>query len=307
MAGSPDVRLAGDNAVVPRVLPQRSLASPLARRIARETQIDLGAIAGSGPYGRIVRRDVEAKRADRSARAAGVAEGKTLPVTGDDAAGVRRILRTIASRLVAATQTVPHFNLTADCTADALLKLRDELASAPGGGRPTLNDWIVKALAVCLQIVPEANVVWAEDRILRLRHSDIGVAVAAGDGLRTPVIRAAETKSLSAVSEGIKALVRMAREQTLSAEDCAGGSCAVSNLGTHGVSSFQPVINPPHAFVLGIGAVEERLVSRNGQPASIHAFTVTMSCDHRVMDGALAARLLAAFKATVEEPMRILV
>ncbi|MCW1411097.1 2-oxo acid dehydrogenase subunit E2 [Rhizobium sp. 1AS11] len=307
----------------------RVFASPLAKRIASEEHVDLSGLVGSGPRGRIVRRDVEASVSGRpSAHQTAVDEVLPEPArtTFGNAEQVIRMYepgsydeisldgmrRTIASKVVEAKRTVPHFYLSIDCDADALLKLRGELNATQMRAdaqamKLTANDFIVKALAISMQECPEANVVWAEDRVLRFKHSDIAVAVAVDGGLYIPVVRRAETKSLSSISSEIKMLAERARAGKLAPEDYRGGSASISNLGMYGVSNFQPIINPPHAFILGIGAVEERLVSRNGQPTSIRAFTVTMSCDHRAMDGALAARLLATFKAAVQNPMRILV
>ncbi|NTH53739.1 biotin/lipoyl-binding protein [Agrobacterium rhizogenes] len=305
----------------------RVFVSPLARRIASEEHIDLSGLVGSGPRGRIVRRDVEASVSGRPP-ALQTPVGEVLPGSARNicwnAEQIIRLYepgsyeeinldgmrRTIASRVIEAKRTVPHFYLSIDCDAGALLKLRGELnATQMRPDTPpmklTVNDFIVKALAISMQELPEANVVWAEDRILRFHHSDIAVAV--DGGLHTPVLRRAETKSLSSISSEIKMLAERARADKLAPGDYSGGSASISNLGMYGASNFQPIINLPHAFILGIGAVEERLVSRNGQPTSIRAFTVTMSCDHRVMDGALAARLLATFKAAVQNPMRILI
>lgn len=302
----------------------RQSASPLARRIARAQGIDLSGLVGSGPHGRIVRRDVEAQAV---AMPAGPRACDAVPAEAGSIAASGRVMklfepgtyeeirldgmrRTIASRLVEAKATIPHFYLSIDCGADALLALRGELnavPSRPGGGRLTVNDLAVKALALAMQAVPEANVVWAEDRMLRFRNCDIAVAVSVEGGLYTPVIRNADIKTVSAISAEVRDLAARARSGSLAPHEYSGGSASISNLGMYGISDFQPIINPPHAFILGVGAIEERLVSRNGQPTSIHAFTVTMSCDHRAVDGALAARLLAAFKSIVEEPMRILV
>lgn len=300
----------------------RQFASPLARRIAREEGVDLTGLIGSGPRGRIVRRDVE-KRA-KSAPAGSAAQDPVRPADISDADLVMRLFepgsyeevaldgmrRAIASRVVEAKSTIPHFYLSADCRADALLRLRGGLNAAsprPGDARLTVTDLIVKALALAMRAVPEANVVWAEDRLLRFKQCDLAVAVAVEGGIYMPIVRNADVRTVSSISAEIKGFAVRARSGSLTPRECQGGSASISNLGMYGVSNFQPIISPPHAFILGIGAVEERLTSGNRQPISVHAFTVTMSCDHRAMDGVLGARLLAQFKAIIEEPMRILV
>jgi pyruvate dehydrogenase E2 component (dihydrolipoamide acetyltransferase) len=303
-------------------------ASPLARRLAEVDGIDLRGLSGSGPRGRIVRRDVEAIALAAPVEpetAISIRQRPTGPAR-ETANSIRLqfapesceeieldgMRRTIAARLVEAKTTIPHFYLSVDCEADRLMTLRAELNAMPARAgsqalKLTLNDFVIKALALALQAVPDANVVWAEDRLLKFRHCDIAVAVSVQGGLYTPVIRKAELKSLSSISGEVKELAARARAGQLRLEEYSGGSASISNLGMYGVSNFQPIINPPHAFILGVGAVEERLISRNGQPTSVRAFTVTMSCDHRAVDGALGAQLLREFKAVVEEPMRILV
>ncbi|WP_203236196.1 2-oxo acid dehydrogenase subunit E2, partial [Methylobacterium crusticola] len=222
--------------------------------------------------------------------------------------------RTIAKRLVESKQTVPHFYLSLDVELDALLALREQVNAGAGkdrDGKPafklSVNDFVIKALALALQRVPAANAVWAEDRILRLRHSDVGVAVAIEGGLFTPVIRRAEQKTLSTISAEMKDLAGRARTRKLKPGEYQGGTTAVSNLGMFGIKTFSAVINPPHGTILAVGAGEARVVARNGAPAVVQAMTVTLSCDHRVVDGALGAELLAAFKALVESPMGMLV
>jgi pyruvate dehydrogenase E2 component (dihydrolipoamide acetyltransferase) len=222
--------------------------------------------------------------------------------------------KTIAKRLVESKQTVPHFYLSLDVELDALLALREQInANAPKGqdGKPgfklSVNDFVIKALALALQRVPNANAVWAEDRVLKFKHSDVGVAVAIEGGLFTPVIRKAEQKTLSAISAEMKDLAGRARTRKLKPEEYQGGATAVSNLGMFGIKNFQAVINPPHATILAVGAGEQRVVVKNGQPAVVNAMTVTLSVDHRVVDGALGAEVLAAFKGLIESPMGMLV
>jgi pyruvate dehydrogenase E2 component (dihydrolipoamide acetyltransferase) len=223
--------------------------------------------------------------------------------------------RTIAARLTQALQTIPHFHLTADITIDRLIALREEAnAAAPKDkdGNATfklsLNDFIIRALALALQRVPAANAVWAGDRILRFKHSDIGVAVALDGGLITPVLRGAETKSVSAISTEMKELTARARDKKLTPADYQGGAAAISNLGMHGVREFSAIINPPHATILAVGAARRQAVEKaDGGVAFASVLTVTLSCDHRVLDGATGANVLAAIKAFMETPVTMLV
>jgi pyruvate dehydrogenase E2 component (dihydrolipoyllysine-residue acetyltransferase) len=292
--------------------------TPLARRLAAESGIDLDAVHGSGPNGRIFARDL-ATVAQRPRAAAPVAltaqQVKALYEPGSyEEVALDNMRATIAARLVEAKLTIPHFYLTADVGTDALLRLREDAnAAAPKarGGvaafRLSLNDIIVKAWAAALQRVPAANAVWAGDRILRLAHSDIGVAVAIDGGLYTPIVRHAETKTLSAISAEIKDLSARARARRLKPQEYQGGSSVVSNLGMHGIREFAAIINPPHATVLAVGAARRQPVERpDGSTAFIGQMTVTLSCDHRVVDGALGAELLAAFRGFIENPVTAL-
>jgi len=297
--------------------------TPLARRLAGENGIDLSRLTGSGPHGRIVAVDVEKALASGAGRATAPAMA-----TGASAEQVKALYqgvdfeevpldamrRTIATRLVEAKQTVPHFYLTADVTMDALLRLREEAnGGAPKPGEAasyklSVNDFVIKALALALQRVPAANAVWAGDRILRFRHSDVGVAVAIEGGLLTPVIRNAEAKSLSAISNEMKGLAARAKEKKLMPAEYQGGAAAISNLGMYGVREFSAIINPPHATILAVGASQRRPVEADdGSVKFVSQMTVTLSCDHRVVDGALGAELLAAFRALVENPVMMLV
>jgi len=295
--------------------------TPLARRLAAEAGIDLSHLRGSGPHGRIVARDIEnAPQTGPSARPAAGLPGPTAdqikslydPASYEEVPldGMRR---TVAARLLQAKQTIPHFYLTADIEIDRLKELRaDANGSAPQDrdGNPTfklsLNDFLIRALALALQRVPAANAVWASDRILRFARSDIGVAVAVDGGLITPIIRAAETKSVSAISAEMKDL--SARAKKLKPAEYQGGSAAISNLGMYGVREFAAIINPPHATILAIGAARRQAVEKqDGGVAFASMLTATLSCDHRVVDGALGAQLLAAFKGYVERPVTALV
>jgi len=223
--------------------------------------------------------------------------------------------RTIATRLVQATQTIPHFYLTADVEIGALIKLREQAnAAAPkdADGNPafklSVNDFVIKAWAAALQRVPAANAVWAEDRILRFRRSDIGIAVAVEGGLITPLMRSADTKTLSAISQEMKELSARARAKKLKPDEYQGGSSAISNLGMYGVREFSAIINPPHSTILAVGAARRQAIEAEaGGVAFASVMSVTVSCDHRVVDGALGAELLAAFRGCVEQPVTMLV
>ena len=303
----------------PAHLPSGIMVTPLARRLAAEAGIDLSRVRGSGPHGRIVASDIEKApvAVPPAARSDGpsAAEIKSLYASASyDELPLDGMRRTIAARLTLA-QTVPHFYLTADIEIGRLMALREEAnAAAPkdANGNPafklSLNDFFIRALAQALRRVPAANAVWAGDRILRFKHSDIGVAVALEDGLVAPVVREAEAKSLSAISVEMKDLAARAREKKLKPADYQGGSSAISNLGMYGVREFSAIINPPHATILAIGAARRQAIEKDdGGVAFASMLSVTISCDHRVVDGALGAQLLAAFKAFVETPVSMLV
>jgi pyruvate dehydrogenase E2 component (dihydrolipoamide acetyltransferase) len=223
--------------------------------------------------------------------------------------------RTIAARLTQATQTIPHFYLTADVEIERLIGLREEAnasAAKAEGGDPafklSVNDFVIKALALALQRVPAANAVWAHDRILRFKQSDIGVAVAIENGLITPVIRQADTKSLTAISAAVRDFAARAKARKLKPQEIQGGATAVSNLGMYGIREFSAIINPPHATILAVGAAQRRPAeTETGAVKFVSQMTVTLSCDHRVVDGALGAELLAAFKSLIEQPVTMLV
>jgi pyruvate dehydrogenase E2 component (dihydrolipoamide acetyltransferase) len=302
--------------------------TPLARRLAAEGGTDLARISPSGPHGRIVARDVEA-----AARATATAQPRSTiaaaPAEGLSADAIKAIYRdvplrevpldamrrAIANRLTQAKQTIPHFYLTADVEIVRLIALREEAnAAAPKDkdGNPafklSVNDLLIKAWAVALQRVPAANAVWAQDRILRLQHSDIAVAVALEAGLIAPVIRQAELKTLSAVSNEMKELVARARAKKLNPSEYEGGSSTISNLGMYGVREFAAIINPPQATILAVGAARRQAVeSEDGGVAFTSVLSVTLSCDHRVVDGALGAELIAAFRELVAQPVTMLV
>ena len=303
--------------------PRRQRVTPLARRLAAQGGIDLAGIAPSGPHGRIRARDVETalasgKRAAPAATLAGPSAEQIKALYRDvpfEEVPLDGMRRTIATRLVQAKQTIPHFYLTADVEIGALIKLREQAnAAAPkdADGNPafklSVNDFVIKAWAAALQRVPAANAVWAEDRILRFRHSDIGIAVAVEGGLITPVMRSADTKTLSAISQEMKELSARARAKKLKPDEYQGGSSAISNLGMYGVREFSAIINPPHSTILAVGAARRQAIETEaGGVAFASVMSVTLSCDHRVVDGALGAELLAAFRGCVEQPVTMLV
>lgn len=293
--------------------------TPLARRLAAERGIDLSQLKGSGPHGRVVARDVETAA---PARGGGIAAGpsaaqikalfqnvehEVVPLDG--------MRSTIARRLVEAKQTIPHFYLTTDLDIGRLMAMREDAnAAAPmdASGNPafklSLNDFIIKAWAAALIRTPAANAVWAEDSILRFAHADIGVAVAIDGGLMTPVIRNADTKAVTAISAEMRDVAERARAKKLMPAEYQGGASAISNLGMYGVREFSAIINPPHATILAVGTTRRAPVeAEDGSVKFISQMTVTLSCDHRVVDGALGAELLATFKSLVEKPVTILV
>ena len=309
----------------PARLPGGRSVTPLARRLAAQGGIDLAKLSPSGPHGRITARDVEAAAratAPRPAIAAASAEGpsaetikaiyRDVPFQEVPLDGMRR---TIAIRLVQAKQTIPHFYLTADVEIGRLITMREEAnAAAPKDkdGKPlfklSLNDLIIKAWASALQRVPAANAVWAQDRILRFEHSDIAVAVALEGGLIAPVIRNAQQKTLSAISNEVKELAARARAKKLKPSEYEGGSSTISNLGMYGVREFAAIINPPQATILAVGAARRQAIEKeDGGVAFASMLSVTLSCDHRVVDGALGAELIAAFQKFVAQPVTMLV
>jgi pyruvate dehydrogenase E2 component (dihydrolipoamide acetyltransferase) len=302
----------------PAKLASGAFTTPLARRLASERGIDLTRISGSGPRGRVVASDVE-KSAPAAAPMAGGASAAQVKALYEGIAyeevPLDTMRATIARRLVEAKQTIPHFYLTGDIDIGRLIAMREEAsAAAPTAkdGTPafklSLNDFIIKAWAAALQRIPAANAVWAQDRILRFMHSDIGIAVALEGGLITPVIRNAQAKSLTAISNEIRDLAERARAKKLQPAEYQGGSSAISNLGMYGVREFAAIINPPHATILAVGASRRVAVeTEDGGVKFASQMTVTLSCDHRVVDGALGAQLLAAFKSFVEKPVTALV
>ena len=307
----------------------RVFSSPLARRLAKEAGIDIARINGSGPHGRIVARDVEGAKSGKGLKAPAAAPGAAPAIA--PAMSDKQILslfeegsyeivphdgmrRTIAQRLTAATQSVPTFYLTIDCDIGRLLDAREQInAAAPKDKEKkplyklSVNDFVIKALAVALQQVPDCNVSWTEAGMVKHKHSDIGVAVAMPGGLITPIIRNAESKSLSTISNEMKDLAARARTRKLKPQEYQGGTSSVSNLGMFGISHFTAVINPPQSTILAVGASEERAVVRNGKVEAAHIMSVTLSCDHRAIDGALGAELIGAFRRLIENPVMMMV
>jgi pyruvate dehydrogenase E2 component (dihydrolipoamide acetyltransferase) len=330
-APSPRISEAAEGARIDGHGANRVFASPLARRLAKEAGIDLARIQGSGPHGRVIARDIAAAKSGKGlAPPAGAAAPGAAPLAvqapSDDKiralfeAGSYEVVphdnirKVIARRLVEAKLTIPHFYLTLDCNIGKLLAAREEInAAAPKDkdGKPaykiSVNDFVIKALALALQRIPDANVTWTEGGMLKHKHSDIGVAVSIPGGLITPVVRKAEAKSLSVISNEMKDYAARARARKLKPEEYQGGTSAVSNLGMYGIKDFAAVINPPHATILAVGTGEERAVARNGKIEAAWMMSVTLSTDHRAVDGALGAELLGAFKALIENPVMMVV
>jgi pyruvate dehydrogenase E2 component (dihydrolipoamide acetyltransferase) len=309
----------------------RVISSPLARRLAKEANINLGRVSGSGPHGRVIARDIEDAKSGKGVAKPGAAAGAAPGVAIAPSLSDQQILalyepgsyelvphdgmrRTIAQRLTASVQTVPHFYETMDCDIGRLMAAREEInAAAPKDkdGKPayklSVNDFVIKALALALQRVPDANVSWTESGMLKHKHSDVGVAVALPGGLITPIVHNAESKSLSAIWNEMRDLAERARARKLKPHEYQGGTTSVSNLGMFGIKDFTALINPPQSTILAVGAGEERAVVRNGQLAVATIMSVTLSCDHRAVDGALGAELIVAFKKLIENPVMMVV
>ncbi len=310
----------------------RILASPLARRLAKQAGLDLANLQGSGPRNRIIKRDIEAAL---GAGQGGAPTGQAVatvprpaiaavPALSDEKIialydkGTYEIVphdnmrKVIAERLALATQTIPHFYLSIDCQVDNLMQARERMNAAspregPRAYKLSVNDFIIKAMALALHEVPAANATWTEGGMLRHKYSDVGVAVAVEGGLFTPIIHQAEVKSLSEISNEMRDLAERARKRRLAPHEYQGGTTSISNLGMYGIKNFDAVINPPHATILAVGTSERRAVVVGESIAPATVMNVTLSCDHRVVDGATGAALLGAFKAFIEDPVRMLV
>ena len=307
----------------------RVFSSPLARRLAKEAGIEIGRVNGSGPHGRVVARDVEQAKSGKGLKAP-AAGGATAPASAPgpsdkqiralfkdetyEAVPHEQMRKVIAQRLSASDRDIPQYYLTADCDIGKLVSAREEinaLAPKDKDGKPayklSVNDFVIKALALALQRVPDANVSWTEEAMLHHKVSDVSVAVSIPTGLITPIIRNAHQKSVSQISADMKDLAARARARKLKPDEYQGGSTAVSNLGMYGMKQFTAVINPPQSSILAVGMSEERAVVRNGKLEIANVMTVTLTCDHRAMDGALGAQLLAAFKLLIENPVMMVV
>jgi len=305
----------------------RIFASPLARRMAQQAGLDLAAIAGSGPQGRVVKADIEAAlSAERAApvrtparpaaqpqpaplAAPALSKERVLALAGNPPYSERPLTamrRVIARRLTESKQTVPHFYLTIDCEIDELLKFRSELNAKSDAYRISVNDFVIRATALALRQVPAANASWSGEAILLWETVDIAVAVALEDGLITPIVKHADRKGLATIANETKNLAARARAGKLKLEEFQGGTFSISNLGMFGVRDFAAVINPPHGGILAIGAGEQRPVVKNGALAIATIMSCTLSCDHRAVDGAVGAQFLAAFKKLVEDPLTML-
>ncbi len=319
---APKAEPAAKPAAQPVAAGDRVFASPLARRMAEQSGLDLGTLQGSGPHGRIVKRDIEATLAGAPKRAAApapVAQPSAQPaaaaVTAErqpyepefDLMPLSGMRRTIARRLAESKRTVPHFYLTVDCEIDKLLALRKELNDhADGGYKLSVNDLIIKICGVTLRKVPAANASWTDEGLKIYKSVDISVAVAIDGGLITPIIRGADGKGLERISGHMKDLAERARAGKLQPEEYQGGTFSISNLGMYGIKDFAAVINPPQGCILAVGAGEQRPVVKNGALAIATVMSCTLSVDHRVVDGAVGAEFLKVFKQIVEDPMTML-
>jgi pyruvate dehydrogenase E2 component (dihydrolipoamide acetyltransferase) len=310
-AASPPVPAAPVAALTSDAAPKtdRVFATPLARRIAADRGVDLAALSGSGPYGRILRRDVEAADIPASPAAASATPSAAGPaIQGDSRTEPNSQMRKIiAARLQESKATAPHFYLTVDCEIDTLLDSRRQMNDrAPEGVKISVNDLIIRAAAMALIKVPKANASWEGDNTRLFSHADIAMAVAVDGGLVTPVIWAAEQKGLAEIASISRDLATRARDGKLAPEEFSGGSFTISNLGMYGVREFAAVINPPQGAILAVGAGEQRPVVHDGQLAVATVMTVTLSADHRVVDGAVGAEWLQAFKGFIEAPVTML-
>jgi len=306
--------------------------SPLAKRLAKQAGLALSSLHGTGPHGRIIKRDIEAalasgsfkRETEQASASTGVAKfAAAAPLADDKVLALYdkgsyelvphdKMRRVIAERLTLAKQTIPHYYLSIDCRIDELARARERMnASSPKDGprayKLSVNDFIIKAMALALQQVPDANATWTDAGMLRHKYSDVGVAVAIEGGLFTPVIRQAEVKTLSEISNEMRDLAERARKRRLAPHEYQGGTTSISNLGMYGIKTFDAVINPPHATILAVGAAERRPIVAGETLEVGTIMSVTLSCDHRVVDGATGAALLAAFKAFIEDPVRMLV
>ena len=298
---------------VVEVDPARMFVSPVARKMASDAGLDLGKVTGTGPDGRIVRRDVESAISEQPAAAASQGEPSTSSaLASQDYSSAyssrphSSMRRAIARRLTESKTTIPHFYLTADCDVAELLDLRKKLNEV-SQVKISVNDMVIRAVAAAFMDVPEANVVWTQDQMLVYESADIAIAVATDGGLLTPVLRGVEKRSLSNIAASVRDLADRARSGKLRQEELEGGSFAITNLGMYGTEQFNAIINPPQSGILAVGAASERPVVKDGQLAVGNVMTVTLSADHRAVDGALAAQWLKAFQFRIENPLTMLV
>jgi len=327
-AEAPKAATASAPAAAPKAAPapvkadgERVFASPLARRIAVQNGVDLKSVKGTGPHGRIVKRDVEGAKGGVAAPAAASASAPAgevrkvqslaqmgIPDGSYDLIPLDGMRKAIARRLTDSFRDVPHFPLTIDCEIDGLLASRARVNAMleKSGVKVSVNDFVIKASAMALKAVPEANASYSPEGIAMHHHADVAMAVAIDGGLITPIIRAAETKSLSQIATESKDLAKRARDRKLKPEEFQGGTFSVSNLGMFGIKSFASIINEPQGAIMSVGAGEQRPVVKNGQLAVATVMTVTLTCDHRVVDGAVGAKFLQAFKAMIEDPVTML-
>ncbi|MDX2143962.1 MAG: pyruvate dehydrogenase complex dihydrolipoamide acetyltransferase [Rhodospirillaceae bacterium] len=321
-AATPTAAAVAPPAKTPTALPQvsptakvadRIFASPLAKRMAAQAGIDLGAVKGSGPQGRVVRSDVESAMAGGTAKAAprvplhapsGPVPDFGQPFTAVPNSSMRKI---IAKRLLEAKQSIPHFYLTVECNIDELLRLRAQLnGRANADYKLSVNDFVIKAVAIALRKVPAANATWTDEAIRRYDNVDISVAVATPDGLITPIIRHADKKGLAVISNEMKDLAQRAKDKKLKPEEFQGGGFSISNLGMFGIKEFSAIINPPQSCILAVGKGEQRPIVKNGAIAIANMMNCTLSVDHRSVDGAVGAEFMQAFQSIVEDPLQIL-
>ncbi|MBT5112760.1 MAG: pyruvate dehydrogenase complex dihydrolipoamide acetyltransferase [Rhodospirillales bacterium] len=284
----------------------RVIASPLARRMAREAGIDLARISGTGPHGRIIRVDVENAPAGGGSGGIFAGSGQAFPPAVARTEPLNQMRKIIAERLTLSKQTVPHFYASVDCDIDALLALRKEINDSDEGIRVSVNDFVIRAVALALIKVPAANASWGDDGMNYYSAADISVAVSTDGGLITPIVKSANKKGIAAISGEVKDLAGRARDGKLLPEEFMGGTFTISNMGMYGIRDFCAIINPPQACILAVGAGEERVVAKDGEIGTATLMTCTLSCDHRAVDGAVGAEFLGAFKEFIEHPIRLI-
>ena len=312
-AQAPEPRPAAPAPAPARASGERVFASPLARRVARDANLDLANVSGTGPHGRIVRADVDAAIAGGGTRAGAVGGGvtaglgKAYPPAASELVPHTTMRKVIAKRLLESKQTVPHFYVDVDCEIDELLKVRAEINEMLPDAKVSVNDFVVRAAALALIKVPEVNSSWSDQGMQRHKAADVSIAVAIDGGLITPIVRSAEKKGVAAISAEIKDLAGRAKTNKLKPEEFQGGTFSISNMGMFGVRSFSAIINPPQAAILAVATGEKRPVVKNDQLAIATVMTLTLSADHRVVDGAVGALFMKALKELIEHPLRLVI